>query len=250
MVETSRREFLKKASGLVLALNSPVALASAFATSYETSTPEDIHLPSSSTLGSALATSYKTSTPEDIHLASSSTLGSIPETFKKLTSREDLYNIPEEELLARMIFGEADSCPSHEQIAIAYTATNRLNDNKSYNGRGSLTRVLLKKYNGNDQYDCFKDTSKSSRLTSNFHRTLNPEEHDIKTWEHCLEIANQIMENKHPNLNKGQTSYVTNSQIKEWKEKGITDNWFHNSIPITIPSPDASKFKHQFVRDP
>ncbi|MFH0808127.1 MAG: hypothetical protein V1888_00745 [archaeon] len=170
--------------------------------------------------------------------------------YKTPTSRNDLYNIPTNHLLARVIFGEANNCVTDEQIAIAYTGINRRNDNKPYNGKGSLTEVLLHIHNGRHQYDCFTNTSTNPKIITNFQRTLDPAEYDMKNWLKCLEIANQVMSNQYSKLNEGQTSYIANWKIKKWKMEGKTGNWFYNSIPVIIKSPDAKFFKHQFVKDP
>ncbi len=175
------------------------------------------------------------------------TASQSPYPYKTPTSREDLYNIPKNHLLARTIFGEADSCVPDEQIAIAYTAINRLHDNKSYNGQNSLTEVLLHIQNGRHQYDCFKDISTDLNLVTNFQRTLDPARYDMKNWRQCLEMANQVIANKHPKLNKKQTSYVTNWKIKECEKSKKTPSWFSKSAPVLIDSPYAHLFEHEFI---
>lgn len=180
-------------------------------------------------------------------LVSPAIITASPSLYKTPTTRKDLYNIPENHLLARMIFGEGRNCITSEKLAIGYTAVNRLNDGKKYNGEGSMTNVLLKKYRGDDQYDCFCDTI--TKLEENFKQTLDPIKYDSKAWGESLALADYILIGNSQKLNQGQTSYVTKNRAEELKNKKF-DNWFKKSIPITINSPDTKLFKHQFVMDP
>ena len=166
--------------------------------------------------------------------------------YKTPTTRDDLRYIPERDLLARMIFGEARNCPTYEQIIIGYTAINRANDNKKFNGEKSLSDVLLKIYRGNHQYDCFNNTN--PKTATNFLRTLDPAKYDPKSWEKSKALAYMLEKRQLPYLNQGQTIYVTKNRINYWQKTKTTPKWLKNAIEIEYFNID--NLKHKIYKDP
>lgn len=161
-----------------------------------------------------------------------------------LKSREDLYHISEQELLARILYGEARSCSKEEMFAIAYTAENRKKDGKYYNGEGSLRNVLLKNERGHFQYNCTNDIDKEN--AKNFAETLNPTEKE--SWESAMAIAKSVQiisTGKLPHkLNKGQIAYITKSELERMRRENKTPKWIKKSKKIPF---HGYNFEHIFL---
>jgi len=102
----------------------------------------------------------------------------------------------DEVLLAKMLFGEARNCSENEKIAIAYTAINRVNDNKKWNGE-TLREVILKPW----QYSCFNENDVNKK------KLMNPNDYNSKAFEECLDISRKVLSGKYEELNNGQTHY-------------------------------------------
>ncbi len=166
-------------------------------------------------------------------------------TEKTLTSRDELYHIPEKELLARMIFGETRNCSTTEQMIIGYTAFNRANDKKTFNGEGSLSSSLLRIYLEDHQYDCFDD--KNPKIKENFQKTLNPQKYNPKKWDHCKTISYMLLNNRLSFLNQGQTVYVANYQVEKWGKNKNTPRWFKNIEKIDYFN--MQDLKHKICKD-
>lgn len=174
------------------------------------------------------------------------------DSYKTPRNREDLYYIPEKDLLARMIFGEARNCPTtEEKIIIGQTALNRINDGKKYNGEGSLKEVLLKRTISRGeyyhQYECFSDTSLKTKR--NFYATLNPLKYDSGKWEESKEITKFLLKNEFDHINKRQTIYITKNRIKKWNTRKKHPGWYKRSIAIEDISDNEDKFLHKFYRE-
>lgn len=92
-------------------------------------------------------------------------------------------------LLARVITGEATGCDDVEKTAIAYTAVNRANDGKAWNGttvKGALLKDL--------QYTCISNLNKNRPLKA---RLMDPVRHYGKAaFEHNLKIARDVLSAK------------------------------------------------------
>lgn len=169
------------------------------------------------------------------------------------TKRDDLRKIPEQDLLARMIFGESRGCPTvQEKILIGQTALNRMSDGKKYTGENSLREVLLKqnRYKGKlcDQYSCFCDTI--PKIKNNFYATLDPKKYEPKKWEESLLIVNILLEGSFDQFNLGQTIYVTKELVKKWEEKNASPLWFRRSEKVEHFTQNEHLFKHEFYKEP
>lgn len=102
----------------------------------------------------------------------------------------------DEIILARMLFGETRSCSDLEKVAVAYTAINRVNDGKKWNGETLKEVILCPK-----QYSCF-DAKNPNRK-----ELMDPEKYDKSSFEDCLQIARGILENKYQDPTNGATHY-------------------------------------------
>ncbi len=101
----------------------------------------------------------------------------------------------EENLLARMIFGEARGCSQNERIAVGYTAVNRLQRPRRF-GR-NLHDVILRPW----QYSCF------NRNDPNRAQLMDPQQYDIRSFEECLEAARGILSQTYHDQTQGATHY-------------------------------------------
>lgn len=151
--------------------------------------------------------------------------------------RDFLKSLPNEELLARMIFGEARGCSLDEKVWIGYTPINRMNDKKKYNGEGSLKDVLLYK----DQYHCLGPKSEDKKSRDNFRKVLQPEKYEPNLWRESLDIANKIVNGKLKGYNYGQTSFITKDKVSELIKGKLPIN--PRKIDFIATPRD---FKHQF----
>lgn len=108
----------------------------------------------------------------------------------------DFSTDSDEILLARMIFGEARGCSEIERIAVGYTALNRVNDGKKWNGE-TIREVVLKP----KQYSCFNERD------PNRAKLMNPMSYEPKVFEDCLAIARNILNGDCSDPAKGATHY-------------------------------------------
>ena len=113
----------------------------------------------------------------------------------------------DEVLLARMLFGEARNCTDLEKIAVAYTAINRANDGKKWNGT-NLKEVLLKKW----QYSCFNEND------PNREKLMDPQVYDSESWDDCLKIAREVLAGKYKDITNGATHYHTLNTSPKWSK--------------------------------
>lgn len=123
-------------------------------------------------------------------------------SYKTIDFSEDTDQV----LLARMIFGEARSCTDKEKIAIGYTALNRANDNKRFNGTDIRSAVLCPK-----QYSCFNSND------TNLVKLKDPEKYDAKSWAKSLEIAEGILSGKYSD-EMHATHYHALSSHPKWQD--------------------------------
>jgi|SRR3989344_4213166 len=127
-------------------------------------------------------------------------------------------------LLARMLYGEARNCSDNEKIAIAWTAVNRANDGKKWNGetvRGAILKPL--------QYSCF-NTGDPNRA-----KLMNPDGH---YFERCLEVAEGVLNGTHKDNTKGAMHYHTIAINPKWAE---SKKMRAKNVP--------ANFKHKFYRE-
>lgn len=108
----------------------------------------------------------------------------------------DFSKDSESVLLARMLLGEAEGCSTLEKVAIAYTALNRVNDGKRWNGE-TLKEALLTP----GQYSCFNHDNKRSKVLK------NPLRYNAKEFLQCVDIAEKFVKGKYNNISKGATHY-------------------------------------------
>lgn len=133
------------------------------------------------------------------------------EVEKQNCATIDFLKDTDEILLARMIFGEARNCSNTEKVAVAYTAINRVNDHKKWNGE-TLREVILKSW----QYSCFnKDDTNRKKL-------MNPEQYDSQSWKLCLNVAEEVLSKKVKDPTSGATHYFNPnivSSYPDWASK-------------------------------
>lgn len=117
----------------------------------------------------------------------------------------DFKKDTEKMILARMLFGEARNCSREEKIAVAYTAINRANDGKKWNGSTVKEAILVPK-----QYSCFNENDPNRK------KIMNPEKYDKRSFIECLDVATRVLEGAYPDPTKGATHYHTLSSTPSW----------------------------------
>lgn len=120
---------------------------------------------------------------------------------------DDFQTDSDEVILARMIFGEARSCSDLEKTAVAYTALNRANDGKDWNGK-TLKEAILKKL----QYSCFNSND------VNLEKLKDPVKYDEESWKKCLEISNKVINKTSSDPTNGATHFHTRSVHPYWAD--------------------------------
>ncbi len=144
----------------------------------------------------------------------------------------DFSSDSDEVLLARMLFGEARNCSDLEKIAIGYTAINRANDGKKWNGE-TVKEAILKP----NQYSCFNDGD------PNKEKLMNPYVDDKEAFDKCLIVASNMLKDKYDDKNTGATHYYNPSGCKE-------PAWASKMIKIgKIDVGDGKVSKHIFMRE-
>lgn len=111
-------------------------------------------------------------------------------------STKDFSRDSDKVLLARMLFGEARSCADEEKVAIAYTAINRANDGKKWNGESVREAILKSK-----QYSCFNQGN------ANREKVMNPMAYEPAAFEDCLEISERVLNREYDDISEGATHY-------------------------------------------
>lgn len=138
----------------------------------------------------------------------------------------------EQVLLARMLFGEARDCSELEKVAIAYTAINRANDGKRYNGE-TLREAILKPH----QYSCFNENDK------NREKLMDPEKYEPKAFAECLAVAQKVLQKKYSDPTNGATHYFNPEIVKK-------PTWADKMKKIgRIKINDKKYSKHEFYRE-
>ena len=127
---------------------------------------------------------------------------------------EDFHQDSDDVLLARMLLGETEYCSDTEKIAVAYTAINRINDGKKWNGE-TLKNVILTPY----QYSCFNDGMKEALKEI----LKNPLKEKSKEFLECLGLAREILAGKYKDPTSGATHYL-NPNHPDLKGKTLP-NW-------------------------
>lgn len=142
----------------------------------------------------------------------------------------DFSDDTDEILLARMLFGEARNCSYEEKIAVAYTALNRIDDGKKWNGE-TLREVILCPW----QYSCFNQND------VNKEKLMNPQDYDGKSFHECLRAAKEILSGQHTDLTGGATHYF-NPQV-------VQPSWANKMIKIGKLKTKKGLTKHEFYRE-
>ena len=122
---------------------------------------------------------------------------------------DDFSKDTERILLARMIWGEARSCHDIEKVAVAYTAVNRANDGKKWNGE-TIQEAILKPL----QYSCF------NKNDPNRNKLKDPEKYDAQSFQRCLRISEIVIGKEFEDPTKGATHYFNPDIAKpKWADK-------------------------------
>ncbi|MBI2451872.1 cell wall hydrolase [Candidatus Pacearchaeota archaeon] len=138
----------------------------------------------------------------------------------------------DEVLLARMLFGEARDRSELEKVAIAYTAINRSQDRKKWNGE-SLREAMLKPY----QYSCFNYND------SNRKKLMNPEKYEPQAFQECLNIARKVLAGKYRDPTNGATHYYNPDVMSK-------PSWANKMQKIGRIKISEKEFsKHEFYRE-
>ena len=116
------------------------------------------------------------------------------------TDRDDFSDDSDVVLLARMLYGEGRDRSDAEKVAIAYSAINRINDGKKWNGVDIRSVVLARK-----QYSCF------NRNDTNRKKLMDPENKNYspREWGKCLKISQDVLGGKLADPTGGATHYHT-----------------------------------------
>ncbi len=138
---------------------------------------------------------------------------------------DDFQTDSDELILVRMIFGEARSCSDLEKTAVAYTALNRADDGKEWNGK-TIKEAVLKDL----QYSCFNSDD------PNLEKLKDPVKYDEKSWQNCLQIARNVVNKTSSDPTNGATHYHAKSVHPYWADD------------LTIKL-DDSNFSHIFYRE-
>lgn len=136
----------------------------------------------------------------------------------------------EKKLLAEMIFGEARGCSREEKIAVAYTAINRVNDRKRWNGT-TLTEVIKKPF----QYSCFNHGNPNKT------KLENPERYNTKAWDECLDVAKIVLSKEVNDPTNGATHYFNPRIVKP--------RWAYSPQMERINLKNPERYAHIFFRE-
>ncbi len=123
----------------------------------------------------------------------------------------DFSSDTEEVFLARILFGEARSLSSDEQIEIGYTLKNRAERRSDKSIRKMLS--LTDKW-GNHAYSCMNVHD------PNREKILNPRGYEsLEVFDRCLDAARAVLADEHTELNFGQTHYAPHSFHPRWEHE-------------------------------
>ena len=195
MTAQTRRNFLKQLAGIASAVALP-NLETIAQTSQPTTRPASQPAPTTR------PASYKTS------------------DFNKDT---------DEVLLARMLFGETRDCTTEEKVAVAYSAINRINDGKKWNGE-TLKEVILKPY----QYSCFNKNDPNRK------KLMDPERYEPGAFQDCLEISRQVLSKRYQDPTSGATHY--------FNPKVVKPTWAKKMKKIGFIKTAKGRSQHEFYR--
>lgn len=106
-------------------------------------------------------------------------------------------SLPDVELLARCIYGEARGEPTRGQIAVANVVLNRIVDGARWNGE-DLKGVIL----APDQFSCFRGDDPNLQLLRARHMVGT-------SWDHCRCIATLALEDVFQDTSFGATHYYS-----------------------------------------
>jgi len=126
----------------------------------------------------------------------------------------DFNDDPDEILLARLIFGEANDQPHEAKAWVAWSVINRM-EAKSW-WPDTVKGVILHE----GQYDPFKPAD------SNYQKIINPlrlNKKDIKSWYECYNVARDVILRSNPNPTTA-THFHGRGITRDWFEKNIVPN--------------------------
>jgi len=128
-----------------------------------------------------------------------------------------LEAMPEDELLARVIYGECRG--GDDASAIAWVVRNRVDEDLNDDGLDDwwgegYDGVLLKKY----QFSCLNYFSKNKNILVNFRRLMDVQEGDPR-YDRCLKIARGVMSGELPDPTGGATGYHADYCRPSWADK-------------------------------
>lgn len=122
----------------------------------------------------------------------------------------DFSNDNDEVLLARMIFGEARGESEQGRIAVAYSAVNRLQNQRRF-GR-NLHEVILRR----SQYTCFNQGN-ANRI-----QLMDPLRYDAARFRQCLQTARNVLGRRAADPTSGANHYFNpNHANPSWADRMI-----------------------------
>lgn len=128
----------------------------------------------------------------------------VEDLEKRVLKNSDITT-EEDVLSGKLLFGEARNCSKKEKIAVLYTAINRANDNKKWNGE-TLQEAILKPW----QYSCFNKNDPNKK------KLENPGKYDAKAWQECLTTAKEVLDGKYTDPTNGATHYHIKNIMPKW----------------------------------
>lgn len=146
-----------------------------------------------------------------------------PQVLQQVPKKYDETEVQE---LAKTIFGEARGASDELKIAIAYVILNRAEHDKK-----TISEIVHQPY----QFSCWNKNDPNYPLLS------EPEKHDKKAWQECLETARGVLEKRYENpIGRARWYHAErgagNKPCKpKWAEgqtpvKKIGNTYFYNTI--------------------
>lgn len=126
----------------------------------------------------------------------------------------DFYDDPEEMLLARAIFGEAEGASEKAKVCVGWTIKNRVLEKRKVEWGLSLHEVILKE----NQYEAFVIGSRLEKMRDPLRFT---DEGVKKAWFDSYRIAVGILEGTIPDPTHGATNYYSTpiDKVPYWATK-------------------------------
>ena len=159
-----------------------------------------------------------------------------PTIFHKEEINKDNYKTSsfstdnDETLLARMIFGEARGESYTEKVAVGFTAVNRANDGKRWNGE-TVRESILAPY----QYSCFNSNDE------NRDKLMDPQIYDASAFYNCLDVARDIL--------SGNVEDPTNGATHYFNPELASPSWASKIERIGKIETEQGLSRHEFYRE-